>query len=156
MSTEPAGSPPAPFRFDHVDHVQLAMPRGAEHEAVEYFAGVLGMTEVAKPEPLASRGGCWFRAGPVVVHLGVEEPFRPATKAHPAFAVEGIDHLASRLARAGFEVRWDHELPGVRRFHTDDPWGNRIEMVDCASSAMSDPAAGRARRLGSASGSSVP
>ena len=121
------------FAFESIDHVQLAIPRGAEDDGVAYFTGVLGFEQVAKPAALAVRGGCWFRAGPVVVHLGVEDPFAPARKAHPAFTVRGIDALADRLFAAGYAVRWDHELPDVRRFHTDDPWGNRIEIVAATS-----------------------
>lgn len=117
------------FAFEAIDHVQLAIPRGAEAEGVAYFCDLLGFEQVPKPAPLAVRGGCWFRSGPVVVHLGVEEPFAAARKAHPAFVVQGIDALAERLSGAGHAVRWDHELPDVRRFHTDDPWGNRIEIV---------------------------
>ncbi len=120
---------PADFAFEAIDHVQLAIPPGGEAEGVAFFGGVLGFEEVAKPRALAVRGGCWFRAGEVVVHLGVEDPLTPARKAHPAFRVRGIDALAGRLVAAGHEVRWDHELPDVRRFHTDDPWGNRIEIV---------------------------
>jgi len=117
------------FTFASIDHVQLAMPRGAEAEAEGYFLGVLGFEQVPKPAALAVRGGCWFRAGSIVVHLGVEDPFVPARKAHPALLVHGIDALAARLAQAGHDVRWDHELAPVRRFHTDDPWGNRIEII---------------------------
>jgi hypothetical protein len=118
-----------PFSFDRIDHVQLAMPAGAEAEAIAYFAGVMGMQQVPKPEPLASRGGAWFRSGEVVVHVGADGDFHPARKAHPALVVSGIDAFASRLLEAGYEVRWDDELPDVRRFHTDDPFGNRIEIV---------------------------
>ncbi len=117
------------FTFLRIDHVQLALPVGAEATAVAYFVDVLGMEQLPKPEPLASRGGAWFQAGAVVLHLGVEADFRPARKAHPAIVVDGLDALADRLLTAGYEVRWDHELPDVRRFHTDDPFGNRIEVV---------------------------
>lgn len=118
-----------PFSLERLDHVQLAMPVGAEAEAVDYFVGLLGMTRVPKPPALAVRGGCWFTAGGVTLHLGVEDPFRAARKAHPAIVVVGLDALAARLAAAGHEVRWSDELPDVRRFHTDDPWGNRLEFV---------------------------
>jgi len=112
-----------------LDHVQLAMPVGREADAVAFYVGLLGFTQAPKPEPLASRGGAWFTAGTAVLHLGVDADFRPARKAHPALVVEGLDALADRLAAAGHDVRWDHELPGVRRFHTDDVFGNRLELV---------------------------
>ena len=119
--------------FVRIDHVQLALPAGeaAVAEAEAYLGALLGLERVPKPAALAVRGGCWFRGGDVVVHLGVEEPFRPARKAHPALVVRGIDALADRLAAAGHEVRWSDEIPGVRRFHTDDPWGNRLEIIEC-------------------------
>ncbi len=112
-----------------IDHVQLAIPAGAEPVARSFYGVLLGMTELAKPAPLAARGGCWFRSGAATVHLGVEEPFHPARKAHPAFLVSSLDNLSARLAGAGFEcVRADHEIPGIRRFHVHDPFGNRIEF----------------------------
>ncbi|WP_433927570.1 VOC family protein [Sorangium cellulosum] len=119
-----------PFTFVRIDHVQLAMPPGQEPRAAAFYRDVLGMEEVPKPEPLASRGGAWFRAGTVVVHLGVERDFQPARKAHPGLVVNGIDDLAAALRAAGHDVRWSDELPEVRRFHTDDPFGNRIEIIE--------------------------
>ena len=112
-----------------LDHVQLAMPRGSEDEAEAFYCGPLGLRRVPKPEPLASRGGCWFENGAVTVHLGVEDDFRPARKAHPAFRVDDLDGLVQRLAAAGLDVRWDDELPAVRRCYVDDPFGNRIELI---------------------------
>lgn len=112
-----------------IDHVQLAMPAGREHEAEAFYCGLLGFEVRPKPEPLASRGGRWFDAGGVQLHLGVDPDFRPARKAHPALVVDGIDDLAGRLAAAGATWRWDDELPGVRRGYTDDPFGNRIEII---------------------------
>lgn len=112
-----------------LDHVQLAMPRGEEPAARDFYAALLGMEEVAKPAALAVRGGCWFRSGDAVLHLGVEEPFAPARKAHPALLVTDLDGLEARLAAAGHDcVRSDGEVPGVRRFHTHDPFGNRVEF----------------------------
>jgi catechol 2,3-dioxygenase-like lactoylglutathione lyase family enzyme len=118
-----------------LDHVQLAMPPGAEAEGDAFYAGLLGMRVDPKPEPLASRGGRWYSAGPVVLHLGAETDFRPARKAHPAVVVEDLDDLAGRLEGAGVPLRWDTDLPGVRRCHVEDPWGNRIELVDAGSAA---------------------
>ena len=92
-----------------------------------FYRDALGMTEVEKPELLKPRGGCWFRAGAAEIHIGVEEGFAPARKAHPAFRVSGeeLDALAARLG----EVQWDESLPGVRRFYVADPWGNRVEIL---------------------------
>ncbi|MDQ6937007.1 MAG: VOC family protein [Actinomycetota bacterium] len=112
-----------------IDHVQLAIPAGAEDVARRFYGGLLGLVEQPKPPALADRGGCWFSSGTAVVHLGVEEPFRPAAKAHPAFLVDDLDALAHRLVAAGHPVTpADAEIEGVRRFHTRDPFGNRIEF----------------------------
>ena len=114
-----------------LDHVQLAAPRDCEDEARRFFGGLLELEELDKPEPLRSRGGVWFRLGAHELHIGVDEPFAPARKAHPAFRVpaEELDVVAGRLAAAGKTVDWDDSLPGQRRFYTADPWGNRIEIL---------------------------
>ncbi|HEU5270492.1 MAG TPA: VOC family protein [Jatrophihabitans sp.] len=112
-----------------LDHVQVAIPAGTEQAARAFYGDLLGMTELAKPAALAGRGGCWFSAGTAVLHLGVEEPFHPAGKAHPAFTVTDLDQLFDRLAEHGHPgTRADGELPGIRRFHVPDPFGNRIEF----------------------------
>lgn len=113
-----------------VDHVQLAAPPGREDDLRAYYAGVLGMTEVPKPAVLAARGGCWFGAGAVQLHLGVEDDFHPARKAHPGLRVTGIDAYAARLAERGARVTWDDDLPGHRRFYSEDPVGNRLEFLE--------------------------
>lgn len=120
------------YRLLTVDHVQLAMPPGldAEARAEAFYAGVLGLERREKPAPLAARGGCWFSNGPVTLHLGVEEDFRPAKKAHPALVVDDLAALSARLESEGFAVRPDEEMPGVRRSYVDDPFGNRIELID--------------------------
>jgi catechol 2,3-dioxygenase-like lactoylglutathione lyase family enzyme len=114
-----------------LDHVQLAAPRGCESEARRFFGKVLGLPELDKPAVLAARGGAWFSLGPQQLHIGVDEPFAPAAKAHPALLVAPgqLDALAKRLSTAGAPVTWDDSLPGVRRFFTEDPWGNRIELL---------------------------
>lgn len=112
-----------------LDHVQVAIPMGSESTAREYYGTALGMDEIPKPPALAQRGGCWFASGSAVLHLGVEEPFAPAKKAHPAFLVTDLDALATALEGRGASItRSDGELPGIRRFHTFDPFGNRIEF----------------------------
>jgi catechol 2,3-dioxygenase-like lactoylglutathione lyase family enzyme len=112
-----------------IDHVQLAMPPGAEDEGRGFYVGVLGMEEIPKPAALAARGGAWFKSGEVQLHLGVETDFRPAAKAHPAIAVADIGGMAATLQRAGYEPIWDDAIPGVRRFHVADPFGNRLEFM---------------------------
>ncbi len=112
-----------------LDHIQLAMPPDGEDDARSFFSGILGMVEEAKPEPLAGRGGCWFRAGSAILHLGVEKDFSPQRKAHPAFCVSGIDSLAAALQKHGKEILWDDALPNRKRFYTTDPFGNRIEFI---------------------------
>jgi hypothetical protein len=114
-----------------LDHVQLAAPPGCEAEARRFFGGLLRLTEINKPEPLRARGGVWFELGDRQLHIGVEEPFAPSRKAHPAFRIPPaeLDDLAARLAAAGATVDWDDSLPGVRRFYTADPWGNRLEVL---------------------------
>lgn len=113
-----------------LDHIQLACPVGAEAAARAFFGGLLELEEIPKPEPLASRGGCWFRVGARQLHLGVEEPFRPATKAHPALVVDDAAALFERLSAAGVVCDWDDALPGINRFYAKDPWGNRIEFIE--------------------------
>lgn len=115
--------------FDRLHHVQLAMPAGAEDTARDFYTGVLGMTEIAKPVALAARGGAWFGAGGVELHLGVEADFRPARKAHPGISVTDLDALAERLVAGGATPEWDGDFPGHRRFYANDPFGNRLEFL---------------------------
>lgn len=115
--------------FTSVEHVQLAMPAAEEESARRFYGGLLGMTEIAKPEELARRGGCWFESGTVQLHLGVEADFRAAKKAHPALRCRDYDSLIAQLRAAGIDVKDDHSIPGVRRCHISDPFGNRIELI---------------------------
>ena len=110
-----------------IDHVQLAIPPGGEAVARAFYGGVLGLIEVPKPEPMRARGGMWFDGG---IHLGIEDGMRPSVKMHPALVVDDLDALVARLVAAGFEWKPSDELPGVRRGHTKDPFGNRIELVE--------------------------
>lgn len=118
------------WTFSAVDHVQLAMPAGGEAKAEAFYRDVLGMSIVPKPAALAIRGGRWFEQGGVRIHLGVEEDFSPARKAHPALIVHSFDALLDRLTAAGVQMRWADEGPGVRRGHIDDCFGNRLELID--------------------------
>jgi catechol 2,3-dioxygenase-like lactoylglutathione lyase family enzyme len=113
-----------------LDHVQLAMPPGGEPEARAFYEGVLGIPEVAKPARLAARGGCWFESGALRVHLGVEEGFRPARKAHPGLAVAGMAAMAERLVAAGVAVQDEGVHDGMHQVYVEDPFGNRLELVE--------------------------
>lgn len=110
-------------------HVQLAMPRGREDEARAFYAGVLGFTELPKPPHLAKLGGAWFRSGAAEVHLGVEDDFRAAKKAHPALLVDDLAALAAKCAAAGHPTVTDEPLEGFDRLYVSDPFGNRIELL---------------------------
>ncbi len=112
-----------------LDHVQLAMPAGHEDDARAFYQGLLGIPEVAKPPHLAARGGCWFEHGDLKVHLGVEANFSPTQKAHPAFIVDDLQNLVRSLRDAGHKVVADQPLEGYDRIYTDDPFGNRIELM---------------------------
>ena len=117
------------MRISGIDHVQVAIPADGEDVARAFYGALLGMEEVEKPPALAARGGCWFVSGAAELHLGVEDPFAPARKAHPAFLVDDLDAAERDLTAAGHPcTRSDGQLPGVRRFHTHDPFGNRVEL----------------------------
>jgi catechol 2,3-dioxygenase-like lactoylglutathione lyase family enzyme len=117
------------FEIVRLDHVQLAMPSGREAEAEAFYSGLLGLVRLPKPEPLAGRGGCWFGGGAVAVHLGVEEDFRPARKAHPALVVRDLPALEAALRAAGVEVRPNPDAVRAGGAYIDDPFGNRIELI---------------------------
>lgn len=118
-----------PVQIIALDHIQLAMPPGGEAEARRFYGQVLGLTEMPKPEPLVSRGGCWFEGPGLSLHLGVERGFKPARKAHPAFRVADLSEAQRALEAAGAPVVPDNTLPYVSRFYTADPFGNRIEFI---------------------------
>ena len=115
-----------------LDHVQLAMPAGRESDARGFYAELLGIPEQPKPPHLAARGGCWFERGALKIHLGVEKDFHPARKAHPAFLVEDLPTLKAKLSEAGFRLVDDEPLEGYDRVYVDDPFGNRIELMEPA------------------------
>jgi catechol 2,3-dioxygenase-like lactoylglutathione lyase family enzyme len=126
------------FEVVGIHHVQLAMPQGREDDAGAFYSGVLGLTPVPKPAALAGRGGCWFRGSGVEVHLGVEEDFRPARKAHPALRVRGLPGLRRKLEDAGAAITEEPPLEGWARLHTVDPFGNRIELIEALTPAAGD------------------
>ncbi len=118
------------FHLAHIDHIQIAAPEGCEAAAREFYGAVLGMKEIEKPSVLRARGGCWFLCGAQQLHIGVERDFRPAKKAHPAFAVFNLDDLREALSSSGVAMTSDDNLPGERRFYAEDPWGNRLEFIE--------------------------
>jgi catechol 2,3-dioxygenase-like lactoylglutathione lyase family enzyme len=117
------------FEVVALDHVQIAAPDGCEEAARRFYGELLGLLELPKPATLAGRGGVWFQLGGQALHIGVEQPFTPARKAHPALLVRNLAALAERLQAAGVAVTWDADLPGYQRFYTADPWGNRLELL---------------------------
>ncbi|REE78771.1 glyoxalase/bleomycin resistance protein/dioxygenase superfamily protein [Paenibacillus taihuensis] len=120
------------FSFDGIDHIQLAAPPGCEEAARHFYTGILGWTELTKPTELQKRGGVWFQCGAHQVHIGVQQDFVPALKAHPAFLVRQLDALRSHIAAAGINVLDDdaRSAQSIRRFYVNDPWGNRLEFME--------------------------
>ena len=112
-----------------IEHVQLALPKGQEQKAREFYQDVLGIPERAKPTELAKRGGAWFEDRALKIHLGVEADFRPARKALPALLVEGLAVLIARLKAAGHPVM-EEPMDGYLRIYTEDPFGNRLELME--------------------------
>jgi hypothetical protein len=117
------------FSFIAIDHVQLAMPPGEEATARWFYRDLLDLRELPKPSELAARGGCWFEGEGVQLHLGVEQDFRPAKKAHPALRCSGYEALISKLRSAGIELTEPGDIPEIRRAHIYDPFGNRLELI---------------------------
>jgi len=118
------------MRVCSIEHVQLAMPFGGEDRGRRFYAGVLGLSERAKPPHLQARGGLWFEHEGLKVHLGVDPDFRPAQKAHPAFLVEGLNELIRRCRSQGYSVMEAGPVEGYERAYVDDPFGNRIELME--------------------------
>ncbi|PPA71725.1 VOC family protein [Jeotgalibacillus proteolyticus] len=118
------------FSFKGIDHVQLAAPKGSEEEAIKFFADVLGFKEIEKPAELKKRGGVWFTFGTSQLHIGIEEPFQAAKKAHPAFEVQNLEELKRHLAANHVKFIDDPNLPGANRIYLSDPFGNRIELLE--------------------------
>lgn len=118
------------FVFKSIDHVQLAAPKGSEIIAKRFFGEILGFQEVEKPELLKKKGGVWFEFGNYQIHIGIEEPFAPAKKAHPAFQIENLEALKIHLTLNEISYTVDTDLPGANRIYVHDPFGNRIEILE--------------------------
>lgn len=118
------------FTFKSINHIQLAAPKGSEDIARNFFKSILGIHELEKPEELKKRGGVWFQFANHQIHIGIEEPFYPAKKAHPAFEIENIEALKIHLIKNGIQVIEDDNLPGAKRCFISDPFGNRLEFLE--------------------------
>ncbi|ACJ34027.1 glyoxalase [Anoxybacillus gonensis] len=118
------------FTFLEIDHVQVAAPKGCEEKAREFYGKILGMKEIPKPENLQKRGGVWFQCGSHQLHIGVQDDFQPAKKAHPAFHVKNLAVLRDHLIEKGIAVKEDEPLEGANRFYANDPFGNRLEFLE--------------------------
>ena len=116
--------------IEFLHHVQLAMPSNGEDRARAFYVDALGFEEIEKPTILKGRGGVWFTCAGVELHLGVEEPFVSAKKAHPAFGVASLDEAIQHLQAHKLAYRHDIDLPTIRRVYIDDPFGNRIELLE--------------------------
>ncbi len=115
-----------------IDHVQLAAPSGCEEKAREFYGEILGLVELKKPQSLQGRGGCWFQCGIQEIHIGVQEDFIPATKAHPGIIIENIEEFKRYLANHGIASKEDTPIGGRERVFVDDPFGNRLEFIEFA------------------------
>ena len=118
------------YTFKSIDHIQLAAPKGSEDIARNFFKSILGIDELEKPEELKKRGGVWFQFANHQIHIGIEEPFYPAKKAHPAFEIDNIEALKIHLNKNGIQVIEDENLPGAKRCFISDPFGNRLEFLE--------------------------
>jgi catechol 2,3-dioxygenase-like lactoylglutathione lyase family enzyme len=113
-----------------IDHVQLAMPVGAEGQARQFYNGVLGLAEIPKPAQLAVRGGVWFQCGGAQLHLGADPAFQAAKKAHPALLVADFAVFAAILAGHGVTLKMEEVVAGRQRATLFDPFGNRLELIE--------------------------
>jgi catechol 2,3-dioxygenase-like lactoylglutathione lyase family enzyme len=121
----------SPAPFVRLDHLQLAIPAGGERRARTFYVDIVGLEEIPKPEELKKRGGLWLRSGEINVHLGVDNDFQPATKAHPAFRCSNYDGLLKRFESRSIAVVHDEQpFEGKRHCYVLDPFGNRIELIE--------------------------
>ena len=118
------------INFRRLDHVQLCIPVGAEDRARDFYGDLLGLEEIAKPAPLRSRGGLWYRIADIQLHIGVEETRPDTSKRHPAFEVGHVESVREYLEENGVRTKDEISLAGIKRFSLFDPFGNRIELME--------------------------
>jgi catechol 2,3-dioxygenase-like lactoylglutathione lyase family enzyme len=111
-----------------IDHVQVAAPPGSDAESRRFYGELLGLEEIPRPATMPNPNGCWFRAGAQELHVGIDDAFRAATKAHPSLVVDDLRALVARLDQAGVPAKPDTAIPEVERCYVHDPFGNRIEL----------------------------
>ncbi|AXI47856.1 glyoxalase [Sulfitobacter sp. SK012] len=119
--------------IEELHHIQIAIPKNQENKARTFYGGILGFSEIEKPSALRGRGGVWFQAHGIRLHIGVEDPFTPAKKAHPGFRVTSLKHAVSHLDASGIAYRTDMDFPDMKRIYINDPFGNRIELLEVTS-----------------------
>lgn len=124
------------FFYEVIDHVQLATPLYSEEKARVFYVKKLRFEEVEKPSVLKKRGGIWVKAAHVNIHIGIEHPFVPAKKAHPAIRVQHLSVFKQYLLTQGVSYSEDENLPGADRIYVYDPFGNRIEFLEWRSSMV--------------------
>jgi catechol 2,3-dioxygenase-like lactoylglutathione lyase family enzyme len=112
-----------------LDHIQICIPIGAEDEARAFYTGLLGFTEIEKPESLKGNGGLWYQVGDIELHIGVEKRDGYNSKSHPAFEVENIEEVRRYLEENGVPTQDEKPIPNVVRFSFRDPFHNRIEFL---------------------------
>lgn len=117
------------IKFKKIDHIQICIPKGAEEKGREFYCGILGLTEIEKPEALKKNGGFWLVAGDIQIHIGTEE-MEGTSKRHPAFEIESLDEAKAYLIDKGVRIKNDQAIPGVKRFSIFDFWDNRIELLE--------------------------
>jgi catechol 2,3-dioxygenase-like lactoylglutathione lyase family enzyme len=117
------------IHIKRLDHVQICIPFGEEERAREFYARVLGLEEIEKPDALKPSGGLWFKMADVQLHIGVEE-MQGKSKRHPAFEVEGLEQIREHLRENQVKVKEETPVPGLNRFSFFDPFGNRIEFME--------------------------
>lgn len=122
------------FMIIGLHHAQITIPKGTEEEGKQFYCGILGVPEKEKPESLKGRGGFWIKVGDRDVHIETEDDFdRLKTKAHLAYQVEDIAYWKNYLEKNSIQIIEAVPIPGFMRFEFRDPFGNRVELIECLS-----------------------
>ena len=117
-----------PLKVIGIDHIQIAVPRALEGQCLAFYREVLGLEEIAKPPELRGRGGAWFQAGPIQVHIGIDAEGSPPSKRHICFLVADSGAAKAAIAADGVFIEGESQTDGLARFFIRDPAGNRLEI----------------------------